>query len=75
LGCKTRREEEYEKYAYDSVREKLAVSVHRMYIEEAQSKIDLHNKPELPFLAKLVCTTLFGPKMEIQPLLQSFNQR
>jgi hypothetical protein len=35
----------------------------------------LHNKPELPFFAKLVCTALFGPKMEIQPLLQRFNQR
>ena len=34
----------------------------------------LHNKPELPFFAKLVCTTLFKPKMEIQPLLQSLNQ-
>ena len=34
----------------------------------------LHNKPELPFFAKLVCVTLFWPKMEIQPLLQSFNQ-
>jgi hypothetical protein len=45
LGCKTRREEEYEKYAYDSIREILAVSVHGMYyIEEAQSKIDLHKR-------------------------------
>jgi hypothetical protein len=30
----------------------------------------LHNKPELPFLVELVCVTLFGPKMEIQPLCQ-----
>jgi len=28
----------------------------------------LHNKPELPFFAKLVCATLFGLKTEIQPL-------
>jgi hypothetical protein len=25
----------------------------------------LHNKPELPFFAKLVCVTLFWPRMEI----------
>jgi len=28
----------------------------------------LHNKPELPFSANLVWATLFGLKIEIQPL-------
>ena len=32
----------------------------------------LHNKPELPFFAKLVCATLFRLKMEIWALLQTF---
>ena len=32
----------------------------------------LHNKPELPFFAKLVCATLFRLKMEIRALFQSF---
>jgi len=30
----------------------------------------LHNKPEFPTFAKLVCVTLLRPKVEIQPLFQ-----
>jgi hypothetical protein len=33
----------------------------------------LHNKPELPFLAKLVCVTLFGPKTETRTFWQRFS--